>query len=588
MNTSSMYAAMQLELIIPADQILAQHLLTLEQQPVAELGVLIALTSAALREGHVCLWLDDSEALRLLGINIKPECLLQSSLIGGPNAHETPLILADGGLYLARYYAWVQQIINALKQLQASNVPELDRDLLRAGLDKLFNTNGSSGKPDWQRAAATLALLKRLCVISGGPGTGKTYTVARILRLLLDQHADSSQGAALQIALAAPTGKAAGGLSESLAAADTGLSEYTAKTLHHLLGMRPGRVMPRYHRGNRLPFDVVIIDEVSMVDLPMLARLLDALADKARLILLGDRFQLGSIEVGQVMADLCGAGGNVYSPELVAEIADLSDQQLPLAASLLVPMNNHVIDLQHSRRFDANKGIGLLAAAINSGDSKAVIRALESDNEQLDWQSNQRANLEVLLKLHLLPLFEKIRQTGNPADALVLLNEFRVLCAVHNGPQGVNTINRLLERLLGVDDRQIYHGKPIMITSNYHEQNLYNGDIGLILKDEQGDLRAWFQAGDGVRAILPSRLPTYQTVYAMTIHKSQGSEFNQLMLILPEQESPVVTRELLYTGITRAREKVIVCANSGGLKTALKKREDHRSSLRQALWECVL
>ncbi len=532
--------ALQMELITRADQQLAEHLLALESTAIENLDLFIALTSAALRQGHVCLSLKTDASLEALGVSVDLEALTAVSIVANQDAGGQPLVLAGSRLYLARYYVWEQQIIADLARLQQSRPMGLNLDLLKRGLTEQFSqpANGI----DWQRAAAGLAVINRLCIISGGPGTGKTYTVARILRLLVDQQFHANAEEPMRIALAAPTGKAAGRLTESVLAADAALLENIpqAQTLHRLLKMRPGRVMPHFNRKNPLPIDVLIVDEVSMVDLPMMARILAALPAHARLILLGDRYQLGSIEAGQVMADLCGTGGREYSQPLVDKLAPLCGDSLPVAKSKLTDMSNHVITLQHSRRFDPSKGIGRLAAAINAGDSEQMLNTLQLGDEQLDWQANNEASLEALLLERVLPLFKQVQQSTNPAEALALLTHLRVLCAVHEGPQGVKAINRKLEKQLGVADRQLYHGKPVMITVNHYEQRLFNGDIGLVLRAEDGELRVFFITLNGsVRSIPPSRLPAHETVYAMTIHKSQGSEFKQVMLVLPQLDSLV-------------------------------------------------
>lgn len=580
-----MNTALQMELITRADQQLAQHILVLEDAPTENLGLLIALTSAALRQGHVCLSLTADAAIEALGLSVDLQTLAAVSIVATDGSQGQPLVLVGSRLYFARYYAWEQQLISDLLRLQQSAPEVVNLGLLKKGLSEQFSN--PAFRIDWQRAAACLAILRKLCVISGGPGTGKTYTIARILRLLLDQQNSSDASIPLRIALAAPTGKAAGRLTESIIEADAGLLEIIpdAKTIHRLLKIRPGRVMPQYNRDNPLPIDVLIIDEVSMVDLPMMAYILAALPRHARLILLGDRYQLGSIEAGQVMADLCGTGGEEFSQAFVDELAPMCGDQLPVANTSMPAMSNHVINLQTSRRFDATKGIGRLAAAINAGDCEQAINTLEQGDEQLDWQSNNVSSLETLLHNRVLPQFVRIQQAPSPTEALALLDDLRVLCALHEGPQGVKEINRSLEKHLGVAEQQLYHGKPVMVTVNDYEQRLFNGDIGLVLRAKSGELRVFFASADGeVRSILPSRLPAHETVYAMSIHKSQGSEFKQVVLILPQVDSPVVSRELLYTGITRAQEKVTVCAGAAEFNTAVAKQRQRESGLLSALW----
>lgn len=573
----------QRELIDAADRHLASHITALDDNAPPDLGPLAALASAQIRAGNICLPLDENPLLETLGLNPDADALKKSPLVGEPGEQGRPLILDQGRLYLARYHAWEQQVLRALRRLLAAAPPALDEAALKARLAEQFPDSRGEGV-DWQRVAVALAVTHRFCIISGGPGTGKTWTLARILEQLRAQPGGDSA----RIALAAPTGKAAARMTEAIREANpnllTDLDE--AKTLHRLLGMRPGRVRPRHGPDNPLPFDQIIIDEVSMVDLPMMARLMAALPSDARLILLGDRYQLASVEAGQIMADLCGDGGETYSPETARRIRQLTGDRLPVADAPHPVMADHLIILRHSRRFDPHRGIGALARAVNAGDSNATLQTLRAGEPQVHWRAADPATLNQLLQKQIVPVFQSLRETSDPAQALRGLNRLRVLCALRDGPQGVANLNALIERALGADNRGLYHGQPIMVTVNDYAQQLFNGDIGLILRDPQGRLRAWFPDGDNTaRPILTARLPAHETVYAMTIHKSQGSEFQEVILVLPEQDSPVVTRELFYTGLTRAREKVVVCASEGAVRDALSMRTQRVSGLYRALWE---
>ena len=577
-----LHVARERELITPADAHLARHLLSIERQPPAFLDLLIALTSARVRDGHVCLSIRSDPALEELNIAPDLETLRACPLVGTPGETGRPLILEDTRLYLARYHAWERQVIRTVGKLLEGKPPLFDEKLLRQDLETIFGGN-PPGETDWQQVAAALAVTRRLCIISGGPGTGKTWTLARILKLLRRQPG----GETLRIALAAPTGKAAARMTESIHAADPELldEDGEARTLHRLLGMRPGRIQPRYGEDNPLPVDLLIVDEVSMVDLPMMARLLGALPEHARLILLGDRHQLASVEAGQVMADLCGEGGQVYSRETTKTVRDLTGIRLPASSDPQPKMADHLVELRRSRRFDPERGIGRLAAVVKAGDPAGLPPVLEAESEEIEWRFADGETLRDLVQEQVVPLFRAIRETGNPAVALAHLEDVRLLCAVREGPQGVRHLNRLVERALGVGGQGLYHGQPVMVTVNDYEQSLFNGDIGLVLRDDRGRLRVWFPRGaDRMRQVLPSRLPAHETVYAMTIHKSQGSEFDKVLLVLPEQESPVVTRELLYTGITRARRKVVLCAGIETLQQALERRVHRESGLYLALW----
>ncbi len=564
--------------IAEADCHLARHLLALDDAAPAALGPLIALASAQIRIGNVCLPLR-GDAVAAAGLAPEIEAVRQASIIGEPDDPTAPLILDGDRLYLARYHAWERQVIDSIRQRLEASLPEVDFDVLRKDLGAMFPSDAGT---DWQRVAATVAVLQRFAIVSGGPGTGKTWTLARILKLL--RHQPGGEG--MRIGLAAPTGKAAARMTEAIRQADPALADDLdeARTLHRLLGMRPGRVQPRFGPARPLPLDLLIVDEVSMVDLPMMARLLMALPVTSRLILLGDRHQLASVEAGQVMGDLCGDGGGAYSAGLAKRVAELSGDELPVADAALPPIADHIVVLRQSRRFDATRGIGALARAVNDGDAEAALAVLQSDDDTVALQPVGRA-LDRRIREQVVPLFREIGQMDDPAEALALLGKLRVLCAVREGPQGMAQINATVQRALGIDHRGLYPGQPVMVTVNDYQQQLFNGDTGIVLPDEKGRLRVWFadDAG-GVRAILPTRLPSHETVYAMTIHKSQGSEFDEVMIVLPDKDNPVVTRELLYTAITRARENVTVCATGQALETAIGRSTNRVSGLYPALW----
>ncbi len=557
-----------------ADLLLADRLLALAgAEPRPDARLLVALTSAGLRQGHVCLDLRHHPALEELETSAGLAHLEAAGLLA-PGA---PLVLENGRLYLARYHHWEQQVLAMVRERLAAPPPPFDADTLRRDLAGLFPGREAV---DWQRVAVALALTRRLCVISGGPGTGKTWTAARILELARRQPG----GEGLRIALAAPTGKAAGRLGGAIAEAGvTGLPE--ALTLHRLLEMRPGRVRPRRNRHRPLPFDLVVVDEVSMVDLPLMAHLAEALPPEARLILLGDRDQLASVEAGQVMADLCGPDQAGYGAETARLVAAIAGDKLAMAEGL-PPMADHRVILRASRRFDPERGIGRLARAVNAGDLDAALAALHEESE-VSLETPEPARLGELLHQELLPLVQAARRAASPAEALDQLNRARVLCALRDGPQGVARLNREMERLLGVEGRAFYAGRPLMITVNDHRLRLYNGDTGLVLADPRGRLQAHFPDPDHpgrVRTFAPARLPPHETAFALTIHKSQGSEFDRVILVLPRTDNPVLGRELVYTGLTRARRAVTLCATQEILGAALARRVQRASGLREALW----
>lgn len=525
---------------------------------------------------------------------------LHASAVVGSCDEAHPLMLDGERLYLGRYWAMERTLARNIQQRLADSV-EADPDTMCELLDTLF-PDEADGSVNGQKVAAIIALLQRFCVISGGPGTGKTTTVTRILLLLKKLLGDELQ----RIMLVAPTGKAAARLVESLKKekarlSQDGYAEYLqgipdeASTIHRLLGIQPGQVAPRYHRANPLPLDLILVDEASMIDLPLMQRLLDAVPQQARVIILGDRDQLASVEAGSVLADLCGHGRyQAYRPALGQMLQELAGRDTSQEDSQVLPeMADHIAVLHKSYRFDQQSGIGRLATAVNGGDLEAVqVLAAQDFAGELQWLRLDPQDMEAGLKGWVQQHYSVYLQHKEPAMALQAFMEFQVLCALREGPFGVQELNLHIESLLtryaGLPGGQrFYHGRPIMITRNDYHLNLFNGDIGLLFQDpeQKGKLYAWFQQADGsLRAISPARLPQHETVFAMTIHKSQGSEFNTVMLVLPDIPQALLTRELIYTGITRAREHIILCAEQHVLADAIGKRVQRESGLMERLW----
>ena len=453
---------------------------------------------------------------------------------------------------------------------------------------------------DWQKVSAALALTSPRCVISGGPGTGKTTTVVKLLALLLqsDPH--------LQIKMVAPTGKAAARLTESISNALLELpldEELKAKipteasTIHRLLGVKANSTHFRHDQSKKLNLDLLLVDEASMVDLPLMAKLLTALPDKARLILLGDKDQLASVEAGAVLGDICAFIDADYSNEKATQLAELTGFRSLLHQKTTSEKSiaDNLCLLRKSYRFDQYSGIGFLAKAVNDGKaSSKKIADLCNQYDDLSYFANDEAgleNIEAMLLAEYRVYLENIvviseEKRSHVKTLLKQFNQFKILCAIKEGEWGVVGLNQCAEKVLSSArlitkqanqydnaSQSWYIGRPVMITQNSYHLGLFNGDIGLCLMNEEQELRVYFQMPDGAIAdFQPSRLPSHETVFAMTVHKSQGSEFSHTVLALPQNSSPITTRELIYTGITRAKNRLTLFANLALTASAIKQK----------------
>ncbi len=486
-----------------------------------------------------------------------------------------PLRLVDGLLYLERYWGEEEQVRRSLQERAAAAPPEVDLPTLRASLAHHFPDEHSTR----QRLAAAVGTLRRVTVLAGGPGTGKTTTVARLLAVIAEQ-----PGPPPRIALAAPTGKAAARLQEAvqgeLAAADLRVPE--ASTLHRLLGWRPGGRY-RYDHMQRLPFDVVVVDETSMVSLTMMARLLDAVRPTARLVLVGDPDQLASVEAGAVLGDLARAPGR-REPALDAALTGLG---------LPSDVVNGVVTLDHVWRFGG--AIAAFARAVQAGDADAAIAVLRSGADDLaldDPADLGPVRHDVVEAGHTLT---RAARDGRTDDALAALERHRVLCAHRRGPWGVARWTGEIERWLaprsaggaGISTATTaegpwYAGRPVLVTANDYDTGLFNGDTGVVVELPEG-LRVAFARGGPPTLYPPSRLAEVATVHAMTVHRGQGSQFRRVTVVLPPAESPLLTRELLYTAVTRAREFVRVVGTEDAVRAAVERPVARASGLRQRL-----
>jgi exodeoxyribonuclease V alpha subunit len=575
-----------------------------------------ACLSAEAGAGHVCLMFDQLSP-EMLFEGRQPELAqamwqaagqpdierwqqrLSASAAVGDGNQATPMVLQSPRLYLQRMWQNEGEVATFIRSNSVHQ--KIEETRLRTILDRLFGAE--TNEPDWQKIAAAVAATRKIAVISGGPGTGKTTTVAKLLAALI-QLAD---GARLRIQLAAPTGKAAARLTESLGAASRKLDlppeqqmlfPSEATTLHRLLGAQPNSQRMRYHSGNRLHLDVLVVDEASMVDLPMMARLIAALPDQAQVIFLGDRDQLASVEAGAVLGDICRFAEQGYSDERANQLARLTgcvlvgNDQIQAAN-----VRDSLCLLRKSYRFDAESGIGQLALAVNAGEVQQARRALNgSFNDVTGYPLAETEDYQTLLDHCVVGYrhyLQRIAAGANAGEVLAEFGRFQLLCALREGPFGVAGLNERIESGLqraGLIQRppggfgRWYVGRPIMVGRNDSALGLFNGDIGIALRDANGDLRVHFQLPDGnIKSVQPSRLPTHETAYAMTVHKSQGSEFEHTALVLPNHYLPVLTRELVYTAITRARQRLSLYATDNVLANAIRTPTQRRSGLAERL-----
>jgi exodeoxyribonuclease V alpha subunit len=596
----------------PADVHTAETVCRIGGESDESVRLALALTVRALRNGSVCIDLgtvhatafDETESAIDMAELPWPEpgswilACARSPLVadGAGQPGGRPLRLANGLLYLERYWQQEELVRVQLQRRFAAPAPEIDLSRLSIALHRLFDHEGlGADEADRQQLAAAVSALGRVSVLAGGPGTGKTTTVARLLALLRDQ-----PGPQLRIALAAPTGKAAARLEEAVRAATAELSlddqqrlgDLSASTLHRLLGWLPSsRSRFRHDASNPLPHDVVIVDEMSMVSLTMMARLLEAVRPSARLVLVGDPDQLSSVEAGAVLADIARAPG---VPE-----ADLGRRlvELGLIADGETPPVHGVVQLTHTWRFGGS--INELAKAIRAADPDAAIAVLRAGANDVQFRevdlesdptaasSGLLADMAAEVRRTGTDMLEAAR-TGDIPGALAALDRHRLLCAHRRGPYGVLRWGFEVERWLAEsipgygEEGEWYVGRPLLVTANDYEMSLYNGDTGVIVETPAG-VRAAFARGAGARLYPPVRLDAVQTVHAMTVHRAQGSQFDTVSFVVPPPDSPLLTRELLYTAVTRARRQVNLIGSEDAIRRAVLRPANRASGLRNRL-----
>ena len=518
---------------------------------------------------------------------------------------DRPLRLEGTRLYVDRYWREERDVAADLRARSAEPVADVDLDVLAAGLARLFHGDA----PDRQRLAAAAAVLRHFSVVAGGPGTGKTTTVARILALLDDQARWAGQ-APPRVALAAPTGKAAARLEEAVHAeavgldVDSGVADRLravgASTLHRLLGWQPGnRSRFRHHRGNRLPHHVVVVDETSMVSLSQMAKLTEAVRPDARLILVGDHEQLASVEAGAVLGDIVGPArqGLRIGARASEVLGKATGQKVPTVDSpQAASVGDGIVVLRQVHRFGG--AIAELASAVQVGDPDRALAVLGAGYSDVRWIDVDVADRDSATAL--APVRDAVvdagrqvidaARAGDARRALDGLGAMRVLCAHRRGPYGAITWMTTVEGWLAdaVDDfgagGRWYVGRPLMVTENDYALRLYNGDTGVVVAAGSERVRAVFDRGGELLAVSPSRLAAVDSVHAMTVHKSQGSQLDAVAVLLPSAESPLLTRELLYTAITRAKRRLTIAGTAASLHAAITRPIARASGLRERLW----
>jgi exodeoxyribonuclease V alpha subunit len=546
--------------------------------------LLVSLASNAVGKGSSCLDLASlagqsvivrGSEHRLPKLEALKDLLMSSAAVGIHDGPRRPLVLdASGRLYLYRFWSCERELAGMILRKAGDFPRDFDEAQVHESLLRLFPGDADSGE-DRQKRAAEIASGRLFTVISGGPGTGKTSTVVRILALLLEQ-----PGEGRKIALATPTGKAAARLRASIngmkgsldcpAAVRSAIPENVV-TIHTLLGPISGSAHFRHSPKNLLPFDTVVIDEASMISLPLMHALVSAMRPDARLVLLGDRDQLASVEAGTVFSDICKAA------------ADQPDS----------PLGQCSVVFDKNFRFSETEGIQLLSRLVIDGKAEEASELIRSSPlPGFFWHSlPAMAELKNFLAPRVISGYRNYLEKRAPEEALSCFNRFMILTAFRQGSCGVSGLNREAERILSeqglVDPSDVfYRGRPVLITTNDYTMRLFNGDCGILLPDpENGDeIRAFFPSNDGgSRSFPPERLPGHETAYAMTVHKSQGSEYDSVLLVLPSSGNELLSRELLYTGLTRARHSVELLADESVFSAAVRKKSERNSGLGEML-----
>ena len=613
-------ALIEAKTLRPLDEALARTLKRLDPEMPNDVLAAAALASLAVAQGHA--GFDPASPRQLVDADIAwPDAdawlqqLADSRFVATPaspsdEAETAPLVLENGLLYLRRYREYERRLAMQLQRIASAVMPEPAIDPIAPLFATLFP---NAHNEDHQARAAALALRRALLLVTGGPGTGKTTTIARLLVLRIAQALQAGTTPP-RIALAAPTGRAAERMAESLRRAVAQMAEHgidaalldalpaQASTLHRLLGTIPDSPRFRHHADNPLPFDIVVVDEASMVDLPLMCKLTEAVAVGAQLVLLGDPDQLPSVEAGDVLAAILGAAGAGD---------ELSDDDALALQSLLGPapslssearrgglgrgalqeantLHGHRVHLQHGWRQSETLHLAPLAEAVRNGDAAEALSLLRGGTLS-NVHFHEGAEDPLQARPDLLAHWRTLATQADPAQALRQANRLRLLTALREGAQGARGLNARIEAALS--GRRIgtppawFPGRLLLITENSYRHGLFNGDVGICLADADGTPLAWFfdngrgEGGDHVRAFHPAALPAHESAFAMTVHKAQGSEFDEVWLQLPRADSRVLSRELLYTGLTRARSALHVAGSAEVITAALARHAGRVSGL---------
>lgn len=556
-----------------------------ESFPVNDIRPFAYLLSKRIQEGHICISVKDVLNSTEIPYEVKslPDFNAMKSMVSDSNNANTPFVLHDDNLYFQRYFKYETAIIQLIREKIDSgksyvNHRKAQIEKCRSVINELQADHSLSGldeaeKVDWQLVAAIRSLLHNFSIITGGPGTGKTKTLSKILRILYTIHPDA------KIVLAAPTGKASMRMFESLRESTKDfpsdvvekINQLEPSTIHKLLGYVKDSIYFKYNSENRLTHDWVIVDEASMIDVPMFAKLMGALGEHTRIILLGDKDQLASVEAGSLLGDLCEPmkRTNHLSPADAEWINTfISESERKISQSFISSGNHlladHITELKLSHRFRALGEIGVLSRLIIGNKQEELEKMIDSPSSP-EITFDQEYNADLLEDF--VQGYEDYLEERDIKEALKKFNQLRILVTVREGKRGLYEINKKIENILQQKrkinkDKEFYLNRPVIITRNNYEQELLNGDVGIVRPNKDNQLRVWIEDSkkpEGVRDVLPAYINDCETVFAMTIHKSQGSEFDNVMVVLPDdKENKLLTGELIYTGITRAKNRVIV------------------------------